>query len=321
MPTIDAFKKPVLNVNHLACGYDGRAVVTDVTFSVQAGEVLTILGPNGVGKTTLFKTLLGFMPALSGEMRLCGEDVSDWTRKRFASVVAYIPQQHNPAFPFSVSEFVLMGRTPSIGTLSTPDAHDAQIAHEALVRLGIESLSERDYTSLSGGERQMVLIARALAQQPQVLVMDEPCASLDYGNQVRLLEQVIDLTHDGLSVVMTTHDPNHAFMVGGKVFCMGRSEHFTYGAVSDVLNERTLQDLYGVEVGIAPATASDGTVVNGCIPFLGSAARREAGRGSVVEATSVSPNVHTAIATDKSNAVDKSNATDKPNDRRFRKAL
>lgn len=272
--------EPLLHVDGLACGYDGTCVARDISFDVAEGEMLAIIGPNGVGKTTLFKTLLGFLPPLGGSMLLCGEDASGWSRKRFASTVAYIPQQHDPAFPFRVSEFVLMGRTPALGSLAMPGVRDEQIVVRALERLGIAALAQRDYTSLSGGERQMVLIARALAQQPRLLVMDEPCASLDYGNQVRLLEQVIDLAADGLAVVMTTHDPNHAFMMEGKVLCMGRDGRFAYGRAADVLDGQSLGSLYGVEVGIAPATASDGTVVSGCIPFLSAVARSKADKNA-----------------------------------------
>lgn len=263
----------VLQVQDLSCGYGDAVVVDSASFEITAGEVLAIIGPNGVGKTTLFKTLLGFLPAISGDLRLCGEDARTWSRKRFASTVAYIPQQHDPAFPFSVSEFVLMGRTPALDGLAMPGERDEQVVQESLGRLGIEGLADRDYTSLSGGERQMVLIARALAQQPRLLVMDEPCASLDYGNQVRLLEQVIDLSSEGLAVVMTTHDPNHAFMMDGKVLCMMRDKKFAYGNVRDTLDERLLASLYGVEVGVAPTKAPDGSMVSGCIPFLGAAAR------------------------------------------------
>ena len=258
----------LLRASSLACGYDGRAVVCDVSFLVRGGETLSILGPNGVGKTTLFKTLLGFLPPIAGAIELAGQDVASWSRRQFAQAVAYIPQQHVPTFPFSVSEFVLMGRTPSLGTLSVPGAHDERVAAEALARLGIEHLAGRDYTSLSGGERQMVLVARALAQQPKLLVMDEPCASLDLGNQVRLLRQVLDLAADGLAVVMTTHDPNHAFMLDGAVLCMGRDGSMSFGETASMLDERLLADLYGVDVGVVPAVDASGTTVLSAVPFL-----------------------------------------------------
>jgi len=260
-------KDKLLEVDCLSCGYEGVAVVDDVTFDVGPGESLVLLGPNGVGKTTLFKTILGFIPAIAGTVRFEGEDARGWNRRRFAQTVAYLPQDHLPAFSFRVRDLVLMGRTPLLEG-AVPGRHDEQVVDEVLNGLGIEELAERAYTSLSGGERQMVLIARALAQQPRLIVMDEPCSSLDYGNQVRLLEQIVRLNEAGLSVVMTTHDPNHAFLLDSKVFCMGRAGAFRYGRAVAVLGSESLTALYGVDVGITNAVSPSGEVVESCVPFL-----------------------------------------------------
>lgn len=265
---------PALSARGLSCGYGARAVLEGVTFDLAEGQVLVLLGPNGVGKTTLFKTLLGFLAPLAGAVSIQGRDTASWTRKEFARAVAYIPQLHTPSFSFSVHDVVLMGRTPHLSGLSAPSANDEDIADDAIERMGIAHLARRDYASLSGGERQMVLIARALAQRPRIMVMDEPCASLDFGNQARLLEQALDLADEGIALVMTTHDPNHAFLLDGDVLCLGRGGSFTQGPAREVLTAQGMSGLYGVPVAIdevrAPVTDEDGSAraTLACVPLM-----------------------------------------------------
>ncbi|MDR2197394.1 MAG: ABC transporter ATP-binding protein [Coriobacteriales bacterium] len=261
-----------LSIENLSCGWAARTVLRGVYLSLSAGETLCLLGPNGSGKTTLFKTILGLMPPQAGRICVDGADTAAWGRRQRARTFAYIPQEHSPAFPFTVLELVLMGRTPHVGTLASVGRTDETIAREVLASLGIEALAERDYTQLSGGERQMVLIARALAQQPAFLVMDEPTASLDFGNQARVLSRIRTLARGGagepLGVIMTTHDPNQAFLLGKRVACIGRDGSFTQGDVREVLTPELLRSLYGVEVGFAELTAPDGCRVSLCTPLL-----------------------------------------------------
>ena len=255
----------MLEARSLSCGYGGRAVLEDMSFSLASGQALCLLGPNGVGKTTLFKTLLGFVRPLAGQVSIEGRDTRDWTRRDFACEVAYIPQLHTPSFSFSVHDVVLMGRTPHLSGLSMPSESDERLAQEAIERMGIGHLAQRDYASLSGGERQMVLIARALAQQPRILVMDEPCASLDFGNQARLLEQILELAAQGIAVVMTTHDPNHAFLLDGDVLCLGRGGAVAKGRAREVLTGEAMSALYGVPVEVASFSEAGSL---GCMPRL-----------------------------------------------------
>ena len=173
----------MLEVSGLAFGYGRRRVGAGLDLTVRAGEVLCLLGPNGGGKTTLFKTLLGLLPPLAGAIRLDGEDVARWSRRRLAARLGYVPQAQGATFPFRVSDVVLMGRASRLGPFASPGPADRAIAARALASLEIAHLAERAYTEISGGERQMVLIARALAGEPRILVMDEPTASLDFGNQ------------------------------------------------------------------------------------------------------------------------------------------
>jgi iron complex transport system ATP-binding protein len=249
---------PALSVRELICGYGKRAVTNSISFELDPSQIMSVLGPNGVGKTTLFKTLLGFLCPLSGSIFIGGRDTSAWSRKEFAKEVAYIPQLHVPSFSYAVHDVVLMGRTPHLQGLSSPGETDEEIVEEVLEKLEIQHLSARDYASLSGGERQMVLVARALAARPQILVMDEPCASLDLGNQALLLEQILDLSSAGMIIVMTTHDPNHALLLGGAVMCLGCDGQVIQGEAAEVLDSSTLSELYGVPVAFGGA----------CMPLL-----------------------------------------------------
>lgn len=239
---------PLLSVRNLCCGYAGAPVLENVSFDVHAGELTVMLGQNGVGKTTLFKTILGLLPAISGEVLLAGEPYAGTGPA--ARRIAYVPQAHTPAFPFTVAEIVLMGRTPRISAFSTPSDTDRELVTKTLDELGLLHLAERPYTEVSGGERQLILVARALVQEPDILVMDEPAASLDIGNQAKLLRLLKDLTQKrALGVLMTTHNPDHALLVADSVllFSQGGCIH---GSAADVLTEENLSHAYGTPVAI-----------------------------------------------------------------------
>ncbi|KQP41728.1 ABC transporter ATP-binding protein [Methylobacterium sp. Leaf106] len=253
-----------LEVQNLAFGYAAKTLGEGIGFTLKAGEVLGLLGPNGGGKTTLFKTLLGLLPAKAGRITLDGQDVTTWSRARFARSVAYVPQAHAAFFPFRVQDVVLMGRASRLGAFAAPGRADEAIALEALAILGIRHLSERRYTEISGGERQLVLIARALAGEPRFLVMDEPTASLDFGNQARVLDQVRRLKERGMGIVLSTHDPDHAFLCDtvallheGRLLALGRPE--------EAVTPETLRLLYGIDVAIVPLPGSGRFV---CTPIL-----------------------------------------------------
>ena len=196
-----------LAVEDLAFGYPGKPVGEGVTFALEAGEILCLLGPNGGGKTTLFKTILRLLEPRGGVVRADGDSIAGWTRPRLARTFGYVPQAQFAGFPFSVLEVVLMGRTAHVGPFSVPSRGDRAAAAAALALLGIGHLADRAYTEVSGGERQLALIARALAQEPRVLVMDEPTASLDFGNQVRVLGEVERLAGRGIGVVFSSTIP------------------------------------------------------------------------------------------------------------------
>jgi len=240
----------MLSADNLAFGYHGKPVGSGVSIDIRAGEVLCLLGPNGGGKTTLMKTLLGLLPPLAGAVRLDSEDVAAWPRKRLARVVGYVPQAHAAFFPFAVSDIVLMGRSAHVGLFAAPSRHDRAVAALALETLGIGHLRDRIYTEISGGERQLVLIARALAQEPRILVMDEPTASLDFGNQLRVLGRIAALAAAGMAVVLSTHDPDHVFLCGDRVALLHGGRLEAIGAPEAVITAAALKRVYGVDVQV-----------------------------------------------------------------------
>ncbi|MBC2859010.1 ABC transporter ATP-binding protein [Stappia sp. 28M-7] len=248
----------------LATGYRGRSVGRDITLAAGPGEVLCLLGPNGSGKTTLFKTLLGLIPSQGGEVLLDGTSLGRLPRAEIARKIAYVPQAHAIPFAFPAEEVVLMGRTARLGTFAQPGPRDREAAQAALARLGIADLAPQDYTRLSGGQRQLVLIARALAQETPLLVMDEPTASLDFGNQAKVLAEIAGLAGGGLTVILSTHDPDHAFAVGTRVALLHEGNVLAEGAPQETLTPQALSTVYGVEVTVE-RTASGRTV---CLPSL-----------------------------------------------------
>lgn len=246
-----------LDLENLGFGYGHSIVGSGVTLTVGEGEVLALLGPNGAGKTTLFKTMLGLLPPREGEVRLDGVPLAGLSRTERAQRIAYVPQAHAALFPFTVLDIVLMGRAARLAPFSTPGRRDREIAAQALDRLGATHLSARPYTEISGGERQMALIARALAQEPEILVMDEPTASLDYGNQMRVLAHIRRLAGEGISVVLSTHNPDHVFMIADRVALLHDGALAAIGKPGDVLTAERLKQLYDIDLVIGSLPGSD----------------------------------------------------------------
>jgi iron complex transport system ATP-binding protein len=254
-----------LEANGLAFGYRKHPVGRDVSLALAAGEIVCLLGPNGGGKTTLFRTLLGLLPVQGGSVTLDGADLGALPRREVAKRIAYVPQAHVGYFPFTVREVVLMGRTAHLATFAGPSRRDRELADEALARLGLARLADAIYTQISGGERQLALIARALAQAAPLLVMDEPTASLDFGNQVRVLDQVTALARAGIGVLLSTHDPDQAFQCADRVALLRGGELIAQGPPAAVLTGERLRELYGVAVEVAEAALADGTRRRVCL--------------------------------------------------------
>src|SRR5262249_28057711 len=216
--------------------------------ALSTGEVLALLGPNGGGKTTLLKTLLGLLKPKAGEVRLGDKPLDEYSVRERARVVAYVPQVHICTFAFTVETVVLMGRTAHGNLFSRPTTHDHAVARSVLERFGISGLANRPYTMISGGERQLVLLARALAQEPRFIVLDEPTASLDFGNQGKVMREIRALAASGHGVLFTTHDPNHALRAADRAYLLRDGECLAEGRVADILNREQLEALYRAPV-------------------------------------------------------------------------
>jgi iron complex transport system ATP-binding protein len=238
----------MLEAEHLAIGYGERVVGRALSLKLAAGEVLALLGPNGGGKSTLLKTLLGLLPALAGEVRLDGKPLSASSLRERARLIAYVPQSSASTFAFTVETMVVMGRTAHGGLFSRPAEADHRIARAMLERFAIGHLAERPYPLISGGERQLTLLARALAQEPRFVVLDEPTASLDFGNQGKVLREIRALAASGLGVLFTTHDPNHALRAADRAFLLRDGRRLADGDVKQVLTREHLEELYGSPV-------------------------------------------------------------------------
>ena len=239
-----------IDVRNLAFSYGETPVLRDLSFSMRGGEVIALLGPNGVGKSTLLCCLLGFLKPTRGEILIGGRPLSSYPRRALAREIAYIPQSCSPAFNYTVQESVLMGVTARLGPLESPTEAQQSLVMQTLAQLGISHLAGRGSQNISGGERQLMLIARALVQDAHVLIMDEPTANLDYGNSYRVMERVAQLGREGYTVLFSSHDPNHAFRYAARVLALRDGALLADGAPAQVLTESVLSSLYGVNVAV-----------------------------------------------------------------------
>lgn len=240
-----------LTVSHLTFAYPkAPPVLEDVSFTVPAGDFLSVLGANGAGKSTLFRCLLGGLEGYTGAISLDGRDVRTFSRRELAARIAYIPQIHRPTFGYSVMDTALMGLTRELSPFRSPSAEQEKRAMEALEQVGVAHLARRNFATLSGGEQQLVLIARALCQRSDVLLMDEPTSSLDYGNQLRVLQRVSELAGQGYTVILSTHDPQHALRFSRRVLALRDGRVAAFGDTRDVLTETLLRRLYGVDAAL-----------------------------------------------------------------------
>ncbi|HWS29379.1 MAG TPA: ABC transporter ATP-binding protein [Clostridia bacterium] len=237
-----------LEIRDLSFAYFKQEVLSHVSFTAADGELLAVLGPNGVGKTTLFRCILGLRQEYAGGIFINGTDARTLGARELAHRVAYIPQTHGMAFNYSVLDMVLMGTTHSVAMMSVPKEKELSAANDALERMGISFLAQKSFSKLSGGEQQLVLIARALAQNARTLLMDEPTASLDYGNQALVLRQVRTLADEGYTVLLSTHNPQHALWYADSVLGLLDGEVAAFGPPRDAVDEALIRKLYGVDV-------------------------------------------------------------------------
>lgn len=239
-----------IQTENLSFSYGDHAVLHSVSFTAEYGEFVSVLGPNGVGKSTLFRCMLGLLTPSEGRTLIGGEDIRSFTAAELSRSIAYIPQSHSPVFNYSVLDTVLMGTTAQLGKFSSPGEAQRRQALEVLERLNIAELKDRGYRAISGGERQLVLIARAMAQQAKILIMDEPSSSLDFGNRIRVMDTVKGLTEQGYCVIQSTHDPNQAYQYSDKILAMYGGAVLAWGTPEETVCEAVISKLYGVDVEV-----------------------------------------------------------------------
>jgi len=237
-----------VKIKELIFGYNEKVVLDHLSFEVSKGEILAILGPNGSGKTTLLKCL-NMLLKPKGSFFIESFDISKLNEKEIAKFVGYVPQMHSPAFPYKVIDIVVSGRTPYLG-FSTPTKQDYDYAYNVLNKLGLKHLVDKPYTQLSGGELRLVLIAKALVQQPKVLLLDEPTSHLDLKNRLMVLKILREITSEDITVIMSEHDPNIASIFSDKILLMCNGKVVGYGRARNVLNKENIAKVYGVDVVI-----------------------------------------------------------------------
>ena len=271
-----------LSVNNANIGYaKDKPLQTYVNFAVESGEVCCILGPNGCGKTTLVKTILGLVPLLSGSIAVDGSDVTSWSARRLSQTMAYVAQRHDQPFPYLVKDVVMLGRIAKTnGLAGQPTREDRNIVENALDDMGIRHLRDVPYVDISGGELALVMFARALVQEPQMLILDEPTAALDYGNAVRVIEKVRDMAEAGYAVLMITHSPDHCFMTGANVALFMPARPMLFGSAEHVITSANIKKAYGVNVKLVEFVHENSEVMRMCAPeFAGTRVRKlRAGR-------------------------------------------
>lgn len=239
--------------------YNGRVVLRGVDLAVAPGDMVSLLGANGSGKTTLLLLLLGLLRPDAGEVVLNGRPLRCYPRRELARQLAYVPQTHTVPFPYTVRDVVLLGRLPHTGLVHSPSPQDQAVVAKTLARLGIESLADRPYSEVSGGERQLTLIARALAQGARILVLDEPATGLDYGNQLRFLQHLRGLAAEGFAIVKATHHPEHALLASTRVALLHAGTILRQGPPREVVTPAAIQQLYRIQVNAFHAPAGQAT--------------------------------------------------------------
>ena len=256
----------LLEIENLYGGYGKEDIVKGVTAQADAGEILCLVGPNGCGKTTLFRLILGSLKATSGKVRIDGKDTSEISQKELAKLVAYIPQYHTPIYEYTVLEIVIMGRASHFSAFDQPSAADREAAFKALEKINAAYLANEKYTDLSGGQRQLILIARAICQEAKVFVMDEPAANLDYANHQLLMDVIVDLAAKGYLVIMSTHSPEHPASIGSKVLMMQSGKVASFGPPEEVITSENLEKVYGVEMDVVTFSDRYGVKRTICFP-------------------------------------------------------
>ncbi len=254
----------LIEVSGVSFSYRQKTVLSDISLDFESGTVVALLGPNGGGKTTLLKLILGLLKPDSGTVAVCGRDIRSIKPLELARMLAYVPQVHKESFAYHVMDVVMMGRMPHKSFFAVYNLEDRNMAETSLEKLGIAHLAERPYTEISGGERQLVLIARAMTQGARVFIMDEPTNGLDFGNQIRLLERLKLLSQEGFTFIFSTHHPDHVMAVADRVIMMQNGRTICDGVVNEAFTDKSLKALYQIDVRLFAVEEG----VNVCVPAM-----------------------------------------------------
>lgn len=255
----------MLEVKNLNCGYGNTSVLENVNFTANSKDMVCLLGANGSGKSTLIKALVGLLKPFSGEIFIDGKNIKGWPYRKKARLISYIPQTFSSGFQYKSIDIVLMGRTSYLNFASAPSKQDEEIAENALEVLKIPHLRDRIYSQLSGGERQLVKIAQALTQQAKIIVMDEPINNLDFGNQITMFEHLKECKDLGMTIIMATHSPEHAFLYADKALLVKEGQVIEIEKPNENLTEENLKSIYNVELKVVELNWKD-NVVKMCLP-------------------------------------------------------
>ena len=243
--------EPLIAINHVSFRYNSQRLILDrVSASLSAGQMVSLLGPNGAGKSTLLRCIMGQLRLAEGEIIMCGKNVSELSYRERAMCTAYVPQHSAVVFDHSVRDYVAMGLAGRYPMWKAPSSEDMREVDRYIERMELTALAHMPFRALSGGEQQKTAIARALVQRPRILLFDEPTSALDLGNQNKVLQMVKSLAQEGYSIIMTTHNPNHPFVLGGDVWMLDHSGHLEAGTLEETMTARKISDLYGTSVDV-----------------------------------------------------------------------
>lgn len=240
----------ILEVENGCFGYPKQEeILTDINIKLEEGHILSVLGPNGIGKTTLLKCMIGLMPWSRGRSLLTGKDIRTLKSKEIWNMISYIPQTHGFSFSYIGLEMVMLGRSSHLGLFSQPGDREIEMAEAMMEKVGITRLADKDCNRMSGGELQMVLIARALINEPKLIILDEPETGLDFHNQILVLNMVEKLAHEeNIGAIMNTHYPTNAMSIADEALMMNRKGDRFYGPTGDILNESNISKSFDVNV-------------------------------------------------------------------------
>jgi len=253
-----------IRLNNISCGYKTKTVLGNINLTFKSGNIYCILGANGIGKTTLFKSMLGFIDLQDGDILIDNKIIHNMTEKEIATYISYVPQAKNYALQYTVFDMILLGRALHIKTFDSPSTEDINKANDVIKQLRIEHLKEHMYSELSGGEQQVVLIARALAQESKFIIMDEPASNLDFENQKKVLDVLKELSQKDMGIIMSSHSPDHALYCDSQVVMIKKDKTIVEGSVRETIDQKNLFGVYGVKLDVISGIDENGQVHRSC---------------------------------------------------------